>query len=82
MSFTIIRNIKHKSNTLNLAFRHNERRNTNYSNKDIDKSKGKKNYSIKACNVPYSKHVLLLLLQPHKLPAINHPKFHQLPNGP
>lgn len=55
MSFTIIRNIKHKSNTLNLAFRHNERRNTNYSNKDIDKSKGKQNYSIKACNVPYSK---------------------------
>ena len=53
MSFTIIRNIKHKSNTLNLAFRHNERRNTNYSNKDIDKSKGKQNYSIKACNVPY-----------------------------
>ena len=46
MSFTIIRNIKHKSNTLNLAFRHNERRNTNYSNKDIDKSKGKENKTI------------------------------------
>lgn len=55
MSFAIIRNTKHKLNTLNLAFRHNERRNTNYSNKDIDKSKGKDNFSIKSCPVPYSK---------------------------
>lgn len=55
MSFAIIRNTKHKLNTLNLAFRHNERRNTNYSNKDIDKSKGKENFSLKSCPVPYSK---------------------------
>lgn len=55
MSFAIIRNTKHKLNTLNLAFRHNERRNTNYSNKDIDKSRGKENFSLKHCPVPYSK---------------------------
>lgn len=57
MYFSIIRNIKHKESTLNLAFRHNERRNTNYSNKDIDKSKSYQNYSIKACPVPYSKKI-------------------------
>ena len=55
MSFAIIRNIKHKQNTLNLAYRHNERRNTNYSNKNIDKSKEKQNYSIVHCPIPYSK---------------------------
>lgn len=55
MSFAIIRNTKHKLNTLNLAYRHNERRNTNYSNKDIDKSKGIYNFSIKSCPTPYSK---------------------------
>lgn len=55
MSFAIIRNTKHKLNTLNLAFRHNERRNTNYSNKEIDKSRRKENFSLKHCSVPYSK---------------------------
>jgi hypothetical protein len=55
MSFAIIRNTKHKLNTLNLAFRHNERRNTNYSNLDIDKTRMKENFSIKSCPVPYSK---------------------------
>ena len=55
MSFAIIRNTKHKLNTLNLAFRHNERKNTNYSNKDINKSKSKENFSIKSCPTPYSK---------------------------
>ena len=55
MSFAIIRNTKHKLNTLNLAFRHNERKNTNYSNKDINKSKNKENFSIKSCPTPYSK---------------------------
>ncbi len=55
MSFAIIRNTKHKLNSLNLAYRHNERKNTNYSNLDIDKSKMKENFSIKECHVPYSK---------------------------
>ena len=42
-------------NNLNVIFRHNERKNTNYSNKDINKINSIKNYSIKSCNVPYSK---------------------------
>ena len=54
MSFAIIRHIKHKTGSLNLAYRHNERKNTNYSNVDIDKSKGFQNYSIVPCPTTYS----------------------------
>lgn len=42
-------------NQLNILFRHNERKNTTYSNKDINKNSSKLNYSIKPCNTPYSK---------------------------
>ena len=55
MSYAIIRNAKYTMNNLNVIFRHNERKNTNYSNKDINKINSIKNYSIKPCNVPYSK---------------------------
>lgn len=55
MSYAIIRNAKYTMNNLNVIFRHNERKNTNYSNKDINKNSSVKNYSIKSCNVPYSK---------------------------
>lgn len=55
MSYAIIRNAKYTMNNLNIIFRHNERKNTNYSNKDINKINSIKNYSIKPCNVPYSK---------------------------
>ena len=55
MSYAIIRNAKYTMNNLNVIFRHNERKNTNYSNKDINKINSIKNYSIKSCNVPYSK---------------------------
>ncbi len=55
MSYAIIRNAKYTINNLNVIFRHNERKNTNYSNKDINKINSIKNYSIKPCNVPYSK---------------------------
>ena len=55
MSYAIIRNAKYIMNNLNVIFRHNERKNTNYSNKDINKINSIKNYSIKPCNVPYSK---------------------------
>ena len=55
MSYAIIRNTKYTMGQLNVIFRHNERRNTNYSNKDINKSNGIYNYSIKRCNVPYGK---------------------------
>ena len=37
MSYAIIRNAKYKSENLKGIYRHNERRNTNYSNKNIDK---------------------------------------------
>lgn len=36
-------------------YRHNERKNTNYSNKDIVKENGKMNYSIKNVNTSYQK---------------------------
>ena len=42
-------------NNLNGIYRHNERKNTNYSNRDIVKENGINNYSLKNCNMPYSK---------------------------
>lgn len=55
MSYAIIRNTKYTMNNLNGIYRHNERKNTNYSNTDIKKDNGIKNYSLKKCNMPYSK---------------------------
>ena len=55
MAFSIIRNSKYKLKELNIIFRHNERKNTNYSNDNIDKNKSIYNYSLKSCNMPYSK---------------------------
>ena len=55
MGYAIIRNTKYTMGQLNVIFRHNERKNTNYSNKDINKSSGIYNYSIKNCNVTYGK---------------------------
>ena len=51
MSYAIIRNTNYKMKNLAGIYRHNERKNTNYSNKDINKNNSTKNYSIKA---PYS----------------------------
>lgn len=51
MSYAIIRNTNYKMKNLSGIYRHNERKNTNYSNKDINKQNSKMNYSIKA---PYS----------------------------
>lgn len=51
MSYAIIRNTNYKMKNLSGIYRHNERKNTNYSNKDINKQFFKLNYSIKA---PYS----------------------------
>ena len=39
MSYAIIRNTKYKRENLKGIFRHNERKNRNYSNKNIDKEK-------------------------------------------
>ena len=46
---------KHKRENLKGIFRHNERRNKNYSNKNIDKELSYLNYSIKECKHTYEK---------------------------
>ena len=51
MSYAIIRNTNYKMKNLAGIYRHNERKNTNYSNKEINRQNSKLNYSIKA---PYS----------------------------
>lgn len=51
MSYAIIRNSNYKMKNLAGIYRHNERKNTNYSNKDINKKNAINNYSIKK---PYS----------------------------
>ena len=47
MSYAIIRNSNYKIKNLSGIYRHNERKNTNYSNKEIIKSNSIKNYSLK-----------------------------------
>ena len=51
MSYAIIRNTNYKIKNLAGIYRHNERKNTNYTNKNINKEFSHLNYSIKA---PYS----------------------------
>lgn len=55
MSFTIIRNTKYKRENLKGIYRHNERRNKNYSNDNIDKEKSYLNYSLKSPKYRYDK---------------------------
>lgn len=55
MSYAIIRNENYKMGQLAYIYRHNERKNTNYSNKDIIKENGIKNYSLKSVNTSYQK---------------------------
>ena len=55
MSYAIIRNSKYTIDKLNVLFRHNERKNSAYSNKEIDREKSNKNYSLKQCFKPYTK---------------------------
>ena len=55
MSYAIIRNAKYKSENLKGIYRHNERRNTNYSNKNINKDKTYLNYSLKSTQFTYEK---------------------------
>lgn len=55
MSYPIIRNANYKKDNLAGLYKHNERKNINYSNKDINKNNSVKNYSIKQCNTTYSK---------------------------
>ena len=55
MSYAIIRNTKYKRENLMAVYRHNERKNKNYSNKDIDKTKTHLNYSLKDPEFNYVK---------------------------
>ena len=55
MSYVIIRNTKYKRENLKGIFRHNERRNKNYSNDNIDKEKSYLNYSLKSPQYSYEK---------------------------
>jgi len=55
MSFAIIRNTKYKRENLKGLYRHNERRNKNYSNDNIDKERTYLNYSLKSPKYRYDK---------------------------
>ncbi len=55
MSFAIIRNTKYKRENLKGIYRHNERRNKNYSNDNIDKERSYLNYSMKGPKYRYDK---------------------------
>ncbi len=55
MSYAIIRNTKYKRENLKGIYRHNERRNKNYSNANIDKEKSYLNYVIKSPQYSYEK---------------------------
>ncbi len=55
MSYAIIRNKKYKRENLKGIYRHNERKNTNYSNDNINKEKTYLNYSLKEPRYSYEK---------------------------
>ncbi len=55
MSYAIIRNEKYKRENLKGIYRHNERRNKNYSNKNINQKLSYLNYSLKDCKHSYEK---------------------------
>lgn len=55
MSYAIIRNVKYKRENLKGIYRHNERKNFNYSNKNIDKEKSYLNYALKEPMYSYEK---------------------------
>ena len=61
MSYAIIRNANYKRYNLPGLYKHTERKNTNYSNKDIEKNKSINNYSIKKCNITYSNAIKQLI---------------------
>lgn len=63
MSYAIIRNANYKRDNLPGLYKHNERKNTNYSNKDINKNNSINNYSIKQCTTTYSKAIKQLIYE-------------------
>ena len=67
MSYAIIRNANYKKDNLAGLYKHNERKNTNYSNKDINKNNFIKNYSIKTCNTTYTNAIKILQKENNRL---------------
>lgn len=63
MSYAIIRNANYKKDNLAGLYKHNERKNTHYSNKEINKNNSIKNYSIKQCNTTYLNAIKILQKQ-------------------
>lgn len=55
MSYAIIRNEKYKRENLKGIYKHNERKNKNYSNKNIDTTKSHLNYTLKEATMSYDK---------------------------
>lgn len=55
MSYAIIRNEKYTRSSLIGIYRHNERKNTSYTNKNINHQNTYKNYAIKKCDTNYLK---------------------------
>ena len=53
VSYAIIRNEKYNRSSLMGIYRHNERKNISYTNKNINHQKSNQNYSIKSCNMNY-----------------------------
>ena len=60
MSYAIIRNANYKKDNLAGLYKHNERKNINYSNKEINKNNSIKNYSLKNCFTTYSNAIKIL----------------------
>jgi len=61
VSYAILRNKNYKKENLAGLYKHNERKNTHYSNKNINKENSKNNYSIKKCNTTYQKAITNLI---------------------
>ena len=53
VSYSIIRNEKYNRSSLIGLYRHNERKNTTYTNKNINHEKTFSNYSLKKCDTTY-----------------------------
>ncbi len=60
MSYAIIKNANYKKDNLAGLYKHNERKNINYSNKEINKNNSIKNYSLKNCFTTYSNAIKIL----------------------
>ena len=60
MSYAIIRNANYKKDNLAGLYKHNERKNINYSNKEINKNNSIKNYSLKNCFTTYNNAIKIL----------------------